>query len=153
MATSLKSLKSLALAPVLTTAGASSSVLGNWTTATRPASPTAGQSGYNSTLGYIEWYNISSSGWLPIYSIPTYVVNYLVVAGGAGGGGGQFGYAGGGGGGVSTAAASSSGGSGVVIISYIWPTQRGTGGTVTSYTLNSDTYWVHRFTTSGAFTA
>ena len=60
---------------------------------------------------------------------------------------------GGGGGPSGIGAAGGNGGSGVVIISYVNPTQRGTGGTVTSYTSNSLTYWVHRFTTSGTFTA
>jgi hypothetical protein len=45
-----------------------------------------------------------------------------------------------------------SGGSGVVILSYIADSQKGTGGTVTSYTSGSDTYWVHTFTTSGIYT-
>ena len=45
------------------------------------------------------------------------------------------------------------GGSGIVIISYINPTQRATGGTVTNYVSGSSTYWVHTFTTSGTFTA
>ena len=42
---------------------------------------------------------------------------------------------------------------GVVIIRYAYPTQRGTGGTVTSYTSGSTKYWVHTFTTSGTFIA
>jgi hypothetical protein len=40
-----------------------------------------------------------------------------------------------------------------VVISYANPTQRGLGGTVTSYTSLAVTYWVHTFTTSGTFTA
>ena len=45
------------------------------------------------------------------------------------------------------------GGSGVCIISYPSASQRATGGTVTTYVLGGQTYWVHRFTTSGTFTA
>jgi len=45
------------------------------------------------------------------------------------------------------------GGSGVVIVSYIAAAQRGSGGTVTSYTSGPNTYWVHTFTSSGTFTA
>jgi hypothetical protein len=47
----------------------------------------------------------------------------------------------------------SSGGSGVVIIRYPSATQRGSGGTVTTYTSGSVTYWVHRFTSSGTYVA
>jgi hypothetical protein len=63
---------------------------------------------------------------------------------------------GGGGGGLNGASinrASGSGGSGVVILAYTNPTQRGTGGTVTSSTVNGQTYWVHTFNSSGTFTA
>jgi hypothetical protein len=41
------------------------------------------------------------------------------------------------------------GGSGVVIAAYASPTQRATGGTVTTYTNGGITYYVHTFTTSG----
>jgi hypothetical protein len=61
--------------------------------------------------------------------------------GGGGGGGarvGQFGSTGGG-----------AGGSGIVIAAYASPSQRATGGTVTTYTTGGITYWVHTFTTSG----
>jgi len=61
--------------------------------------------------------------------------------GGGGGGGarvGQYGYTSGG-----------AGGSGIVIAAYASPTQRATGGTVTTYTTGGITYWVHTFTTSG----
>jgi len=46
----------------------------------------------------------------------------------------------------------SPGGSGVVIFSYQAPIQKATGGTVTSYTSNGYTYWIHTFTSSGTFT-
>lgn len=42
---------------------------------------------------------------------------------------------------------------GVVIIRYANPTQRASGGNVTSYTSGVTTYWVHTFTTSGTFIA
>jgi hypothetical protein len=45
------------------------------------------------------------------------------------------------------------GGSGVVIIRYASASQRGTGGTVTSYSDAGITYFVHTFNTSGTFTA
>jgi hypothetical protein len=57
--------------------------------------------------------------------------------GGAGGGSDPGGYGGG------------AGGSGVVIAAYASPSQRATGGTVTTYTSGGITYWVHTFTTSG----
>ena len=63
--------------------------------------------------------------------------------GGGGGGAARVGQYGGTGGG--------NGGSGVVIVSYAYPTQRGTGGTVTSYSSGGSTYWVHTFTSSGTF--
>jgi hypothetical protein len=61
--------------------------------------------------------------------------------GGGGGGGarvGQYGVTNGG-----------NGGSGIVIAAYASPSQRATGGTVTTYTSGGVTYWVHTFTTSG----
>ena len=81
----------------LTLDGTAGLTLPTWTTAGRPSNPTAGQFGYNSTLGYIEWYSTSASLWLPIYSAPLYQIDYLVVAGGGaagnyGGGGGAGGY-------------------------------------------------------------
>ena len=70
-----------------TTAG---SVLSTWTTATRPASPTAGQFGYNSTLGYLEWYS-PTSNWTPMYSSPSYLITYAMLGGGGGATGGTSG--------------------------------------------------------------
>jgi hypothetical protein len=46
-----------------------------------------------------------------------------------------------------------SGSSGIVIVSYASTTQRGTGGTVSSYASSGTTYWVHSFTSSGTYTA
>lgn len=72
---------------------------------------------------------------------------------GGGGNGGLLGTAGtsgavntGGGGG----AYGGNGGSGIFIISYLG-SQRGTGGTVTTYTSGGNLYTVHSFTTSGTF--
>lgn len=83
--------------------------------------------------------------------------------GGEGGGGGanlanQNGVTntGGGGGGSWNGAsvrAAGSGGSGIVIFAYTNTSQRATGGTVTSATIDGQTHWVHTFTTSGTFVA
>jgi hypothetical protein len=76
--------------------------------------------------------------------------------GGAGGGTGGSGgtNSGGGGGGMSiSAAVAGAGGSGVVIVSYQNGVQKGIGGSVTSYTSGSTTFWVHTFTSSGTFIA
>lgn len=56
-----------------------------WTTAGRPASPTTGQQGYNTTLKLIEFWN--GSYWIPAATYATYTVSYVVVGGGGGGGG------------------------------------------------------------------
>lgn len=58
----------------------------------------------------------------------------------------------GGGGGGGWSLASGAGGSGAVVISYISPIQYATGGTVTSFTSGSNTFWIHTFTTNGTFT-
>jgi hypothetical protein len=60
-----------------------------------------------------------------------------------GGGSGHYGSWGGAG----------NGGSGIVIISYQSATQRGTGGTVTTYTSGGVKYYVHTFLTSGTYVA
>ena len=64
--------------------------------------------------------------------------------GGGGGGGGWNGSASG--------INGSSGGSGIVIISYQSTNQRGIGGTVTSYSVGSNTWWLHVFTVTGSST-
>ena len=81
-------------------------------------------------------------------------------AAGAGGGGynninGGSNTGGGGAGGGSDPGAwgGSQGGSGIAIFSYKNATQRGSGGTITSYTVGSDTYWVHTFLSSNTYTA
>ena len=50
-----------------TTIGANGALLASWTTAGRPASPVAGQMGWNSTLGALDFYN--GSAWLNISDI------------------------------------------------------------------------------------
>ena len=60
-----------------------------------------------------------------------------------GGGSGHYGSWGGAG----------NGGSGIVIIAYQSATQRGTGGTVTTYTSGGVKYYVHTFLTSGTYVA
>ena len=94
-------------------------------------------------------------------------IGYLGVGGNGGGGNGagnngsgyQYSVAGtdglGGGGGGGFAGAwvqGANGGSGVVIIRYTSPTQKATGGAVTSYTSGGATLWVHTFTSSGTLT-
>lgn len=81
--------------------GADGLELPQWTTAGRPSTPTVGTIGYNSTLGYPEWYDTSTSQWIRFYNQITYDVDYLIVAGGGGGGGATRG-AGGGAGGMLT---------------------------------------------------
>ena len=68
--------------------GTKGEIPASWTTAGRPASPSAGQFGFNTTLGYLEWWSASTSLWLAISDGPAYAVEYLIVAGGGGGGGG-----------------------------------------------------------------
>ena len=80
-------------------------------------------------------------------------VSYAVGGTGGIGGAGTSATGNGGNGGVSPGSRNGgAGGSGVVIISYSGLTQLATGGTVTSYTSNGTTYWVHTFTSSGTLT-
>jgi hypothetical protein len=82
-------------------------------------------------------------------------------AGASGGGNGTAGTTntGGGGGGASNQLsgangyAGGNGGSGIVIVAYQSSSQKGAGGTVTNYTLNGLTYYVHTFLTSSTYTA
>ena len=86
-------------------------VLPTWTTATRPASPSAGQMGFNSTTGYPEWYSAASSQWVQFNTSIPYSIQYLVIAGGGGGAtGGNAGGGGGAGGYRSSVTGESSGG-------------------------------------------
>jgi hypothetical protein len=69
------------------------------TTAQRPVSPVNGYVRFNTTLGYIEWYDASGATWRPIYQPSNVSVEFLVIAGGGGapgynsaGGGGAGGY-------------------------------------------------------------
>jgi hypothetical protein len=84
----------LTVSGVLTLSGANvqltSSGTGAWkmpvgTTAQRPTGA-AGLIRQNSTTGNPEWYDVSTSSWLPFSQNSGYSVNYLVVAGGGGGG-------------------------------------------------------------------
>ena len=61
------------------------------TTAQRPGSPTQGMTRYNTTLGYVEWYDAGNATWRPIYQAPNVSVDYLVVAGAGGAGHGAGG--------------------------------------------------------------
>lgn len=66
------------------------------TTLQRPVSPNTGYIRYNTTLGYVEWYDALTTIWRPIYQPPTIPAEYLVVSGG-GAGGSDVGGGGGGG--------------------------------------------------------
>ena len=58
-----------------------------WTTDTRPASPSTGMTGYNTTTGQIEVYNATTSAWSNAgKSTQPYTASYLIIAGGASGG-------------------------------------------------------------------
>jgi hypothetical protein len=56
----------------------------SWTTAGRPTSPATGQMGYNTTLGYPEYYD--GTTWYQFNQAKIYTAQYLVVAGGGAGG-------------------------------------------------------------------
>jgi hypothetical protein len=111
----------LTITGVLTLSGAgvqmTSSGTGAWkmpvgTTAQRPTGA-SGLIRMNTTTAFPEWYDTTSSSWISFNSVPSYSVNYLVVAGGAGGG---FQYGGGGGaGGLLTSSTSLSIGTAYVI--------------------------------------
>jgi hypothetical protein len=49
-------------------------VLSSWTTAGRPASPATGQTGYNTTLVAMEYYN--GTAWQPVVANYTYSASY-----------------------------------------------------------------------------
>jgi hypothetical protein len=95
----------LTISGVLTLSGAGTQLVstgtGSWrppagTTAQRPATPSAGEQRWNSTLLVYEIYN--GFVWEAVAS-QSYVANYLIVAGGGSGGGATAGsFAGGGGG-------------------------------------------------------
>ena len=70
---------------------------------------------------------------------------------GHGGAGGAYG--GGGGGSGNYYGGAGAGAGGVSVITYISPTQRATGGTVTSSGSGASTVWQHVFTSSGSFVA
>ena len=117
----------------ITLDGTTGMVLSTWTTAGRPTSPVAGQFGFNSTLGYIEWYSSTASSWIPIYNGPSYAIDYLVVAGGGGGatgGNGDSGAGGGGAGGLSYGSVSVTFGQSYAVVV-------GAGGTAASTTTNT----------------
>jgi hypothetical protein len=77
--------------------GADGLELPQWTTAGRPASPSQGYIGFNTTTGEPEWYDSGNSEWIKFRQALSYNVDFLVVAGG-GSGGAHAGSAGGAGG-------------------------------------------------------
>jgi hypothetical protein len=86
-------------------------------------------------------------------SVSTYAVGGNGSTSNGSGGGAGTANTGNGGAGAGSGITGLNGGSGVCIVSYPSSSQRGTGGTVTTYTSSGTVYWVHTFTTSGTFTA
>ena len=81
------------------------------TTAERPTSPSNGEMRFNTTTGYVEYYDTTDAQWWEIdYASDPLTVDYLVIAGGGGGGGNEGG--GGGAGGLRTSYGSTTGGNG-----------------------------------------
>lgn len=70
----------------ITLDGTNGLTLPTWTTGTRPATPANGQFGFNSTLGYIEWYSQSYNSWIGMNSAPQLSIDMLIIGGGGGGG-------------------------------------------------------------------
>ena len=70
------------------------------TTAQRPLTPSIGMIRFNTTIGYPEWYDYTTSTWILFNETKTYNAEILVVAGGGGGSGTPWGGGGAGAGGV-----------------------------------------------------
>ena len=70
------------------------------TTAQRPLTPSVGMTRFNTTIGYPEWYDDTTSTWIAFSETKTYNAEILVVAGGGGGSGTPWGGGGAGAGGV-----------------------------------------------------
>jgi len=121
----------------------------------------AGQAGGN---------GVESLGGTGGNGITSSIIGTSTYYGGGGAGGGQFGGQApglggggaantngtantGGGAGGTYGGQTTSGGSGIVIVRYASASQRGTGGTVTSYSDAGITYFAHTFNSSGTFTA
>ena len=83
------------------------------TTAQRPSVPASGMIRQNSTTGTPEWWDATTSQWLPFSQNAGYTINYLIVAGGGSGGASAAG--GGGAGGVLTGTSSLTAGVGYTI--------------------------------------
>ena len=107
------------------------------TTADRPTSPSNGEMRFNTTTGYVEYYDTTDAQWWEIdYAIDPLIVDYLVVAGG--GSSGAAGGGAGGGGGLRTSYGSVTGGGGVAEsalnltagTSYTWNVGAGGAGVV-----------------------
>ena len=131
-------------------------------TAERPVTPLGGMMRYNTTLGYIEWWDATNSLWRPIYQIPSLQIEYLVVGGGAGGSGGTAGgggtsatvnTGGGGGGGWRYAdGTGGNGGSGIVIIRYADTFPAATSTTGNPVITVSGGYRIYKWISSGTIT-
>ena len=80
--------------------GSTGEVFPSWTALTRPASPSIGQVGYNTSFSTLEMY--TGTAWYQVTtSLASNAVTFLM-AGGGGGGGGAYGAGGGGAGGIIT---------------------------------------------------
>ena len=103
--------------------------------------PISGALRFNTGLGALEFYD--GTNWQTINSVNANRVQVLAVGGGGGGGGGSDDSPGG------------AGGSGLVIVAYTGISQRASvnGGSVSTYTsATGNKYYVHTFSTAGAFT-
>jgi len=77
-------------------------VMNSGSSAQRPVSASAGMIRFNTTLGYPEWYDPSTSAWFNFYQEKSFSAEYLIVAGGGGGATDADVGGGGGGGGLLT---------------------------------------------------
>lgn len=78
------------------------------TTGERPGTPANGMIRMNTTTGYPEWYDTTTSNWVQFNQSKPFLLDYLVIAGG--GGGGRAPGGGGGAGGYRTSAGTTGGG-------------------------------------------
>jgi len=105
-----------------------------------------GGGGGNATTGGTGGFGGGGNGGGEVHSYGTNGTSGINGFGGGGGGGGTSGPTGG------PYSNGGNGGNGVVILSYKYPTQIATGGTVTNYIdSNGQKNWVHTFTSNGTF--
>ena len=58
--------------------GSKGVTLPNWTTSNRPANPSDGQFGFNTTINALEIYSTAASQWSSVTSIPTQFLPFLL---------------------------------------------------------------------------